>query len=37
MTPAEEAVWIVRDRMHDVRIATGDVQPHTPRHAKEKP
>lgn len=38
LTPAEEARWIVRDRMHDVLVATGEATDHAPRHAsKEKP
>lgn len=28
------ATQIVHDRMHDVRVALGEIEPHEPRHAK---
>ena len=29
-----EARAIVHDRLHDIRIALGEIEPHDPRHAK---
>ena len=30
----EEAKAIVRDRLHEIRVALGEVEDHDPRHAK---
>lgn len=36
MTPREEALWIVRDRLHAVLVWLGEVTEHQPRHARQE-